>query len=39
MWGTSYYYHGNTLRGPASTVGCYWGYNYDGLIDKKDSII
>ena len=39
MGGTSYYYHGTPLKGHASTVGGYWGCNYDGLIEKKNSII
>ena len=39
MGGTSSYSHGNPLRGHASTVGGSWGYNYDGLIEKKDPII
>ena len=30
---TSYYYHGNPLRGRASTVGGYWGYKYNGLVE------
>ena len=33
MGGTSYYYHGNPLRGYASTVGGYWGYNYNVHIE------
>ena len=39
MGGTSSYSHRNPLRGNASTVGGSWGYNYDGLIEKKNSII
>ena len=39
MGGTSSYSHRNPLRGNASTVGGSWGYNYDGLIEKKDPII
>ena len=33
MGGTSYYYHGNPLRGYAFTVGGYLGYNYNGLLE------